>query len=191
MLKVEGLNGNEIKLKRCDLFNQEFKVISTNGAYKRVPFFIYYISNKNIIANVMYGNTLTIQMNPSMILYNEYISLKNTNGDSIKLLIIPNDYYTMEKTYEFVLTYKRVLKNGGLSLKVSSTANDNMDIGWKCTYNGKPMSYTITPLESENGGKILIIPNGDIVSEFDSLIEFTQDESNKKIKLLLTNTPNK
>ena len=190
MLKIEGLKNNELILGKGDLFNTSFKVTSKNGAYKRVPFFIDYISNKHISAKIMYSDTIVIQLNPSAISKNEYMVLKNTNGDETKITIIPNVYYTIEKTYDFKITFKRVLKNGALSLKILSKANE-FDVGWKCTYNGKPMTYLINPMEGENEDKITINPIGEILSEFDSLIEFTQNESNKKIKLLLTNTPNK
>ena len=70
-----------------------------------------------------------------------------------------------------------------------SKVNDE-EIGWTCTYDGKPMDYIISPYESDKGEYVSISPIVSIISEFDSVIEFTQIESNNKIRITLTNMPN-
>ena len=94
----------------------------------------------------------------------------------------------MDKTYTFKLTSKKFLDDGSLRIKIFSKMND-MELGWKCTYDGKPMEYSISTRESDKGENVTIKPISTILSEFTTVIEFAQDESNNVIRLVLTNTP--
>lgn len=188
MFYIEGLENNTLQMEKTDTLDYEFKVISKKDNGKRIPFFIAHVSNEYIDADIVYGNVLIIHITPSMIIEEGSIRLENIIGESVSIKLIPNEYYTMDKTYTFKLTSKKILDDGSLKLKILSKVND-MEIGWKCTYDGKPMEYSISPFESDKGEYVVVKPMATVLSEFTALLEFTQDESGNIIRLSLTNTP--
>jgi hypothetical protein len=189
MIYIEGLDDNTIRLEKEASSYYSFKVVSQKPNGKPMPFVINFVSSKHINAEIK-GDILSIDINSSRILQEETVTLINTLGERCKIMVIPNEYFTMEKTYTFKITSKKLLEDGSLKLKIFSKVND-MEIGWECTYDGRPMEYEITPFESEVGEHVIIKPKAEILNEFESLIEFTQKESNKVIKISLTNTPKK
>lgn len=188
MLNIIGLENKTINLEKSRDLKYSFTIVSEKDNGRPIPFALTLLSNNNINAVIEYGNKLIINVDASLIMNEEHIVLTNTIGDKLVLKIIPNEYYTMDKTYTFKVTSKKLLDDGSLRLKILSKVND-MEIGWKCTYDGKPMAYSITPFENENSDYVMIVPMANIISEFDSLIEFTQEESGEAIKMILTNTP--
>ena len=188
MLYIEDLENNIIQLDESLESEYSFKVLSQNNNGSPSPFVVKFISSENISARIEYGNVLNLYIENAMILNEEYIFLRNTVGDTIRIAVIPSPYHTMDKTYTFKLTSKKILDDGSLKLKILSKVND-MEIGWKCTYDGKPMEYSISPFESDKGEYVVVKPMATVLSEFTALLEFTQDESGNIIRLSLTNTP--
>ena len=188
MLYIKGLEDNVLNLDRSTELEYEFTVVSTNSNNMPIPFFIGYSSNQDIIFDIREGDRLVISIDASLVLNEETFIMKNTKGDVLKVKVIPNEYYTMERKYSFKVTSKKFLNDGSLKLKIFSKVNDE-EIGWKVTYDGHPMEYSISTCESDKGEHVTISPLVDILSEFESYIEFTQEESNNKIKLMLVNTP--
>ena len=190
MLYIKDLENNIIQVDESSESDYSFSIISENNNGSSSPFVVKFISSDDISARIEYGNILNIHITNYKILKEEYIFLMNTVGDNIRITVIPNPYHTMEKKYTFKITSKKYLEDGSLKLKILSKMNEN-EIGWKCTYNGRPMQYGIIPFESKVGEHVIIEPKAEILNEFDALVEFTQNESNNVIKILLTNTPKK
>ena len=190
MLYIEDLENNIIQLDESLESEYSFKVLSQNNNGSPSPFVVKFISSENISARIEYGNVLNLYIENAMILNEEYIFLRNTVGDTIRIAVIPNPYHLMEKNYVFKITSKKYLEDGSLKLKIFSKMNDE-DIGWKCTYDGRPMEYSISPFESGISEHVIIKPLAEISGEFEALVEFTQNGSNNVIKILLTNTPSK
>lgn len=198
MIYIEGLESNVLTLEQSVDLNYSFEVVSTKKNGRPIPFVLNFISN-NLIDAAVYGNTLKIHVDASQILNEETINLTNMLGETYKLTIKPCEYFTYDKDYTFKITSKKFIGDGSLKLKIFSRAvvkfndekEDEYEIGWECTYNGKPMAYSITPLEGEGGDYITITPETNILTEFEALVEFTQRESCNKISLMLTNTPMK
>lgn len=189
MFYIEGLKNDEIRLEKGEYFEYELKIVSKKDNGRPSPFSLRMVSSEDVNVKITNGDTIKIQVQPHRILAEECIVLVNSVDEVIKLMIIPNEYYLMDKTYAFKITSKKLLDDGSLKLKIFSKVND-MDIGWKCTYDGKPLSYSITPFESEIGEHVVIVPQSKPLFEIDTLIEFTQDESKEKITMILKNTPN-
>lgn len=188
MFYINGLEDNTIRLPKSKSMRYEFKVVSTNSDGKKIPFTFECITTDLIQAGIIYGDTLIIDVNPPLIKNTEAISLVNEDEEYLIIEIIPNEYYMSDKVYNFKATSKKILEDGSLKLKILSKVND-MEIGWECTYNGRPMSYSITPFESDKGEYVTIKPTATILNEFKSIVEFTQNESEEKITFELTNTP--
>lgn len=189
MFYIEGLKNNTIQVEKGEYFEYEYKIVSKKENGRPAPFSLKFVSSDKVNVKIVHGDTIKIEIEPQRILTEENIVLGNSIGETIKIAIIPNEYYLMERTYTFKITSKKLLDDGSLKLKIFSKVND-MEIGWKCTYDGKPLSYSITPFESEVGDYVIVTPKSVNLIELDTLIEFTQDESKNTIALILTNTPN-
>lgn len=186
MLYIEELKDNIIDLND-EITHYEFNVVSLNDRDRYKPYDVVWNTNDSIIIN-KYGNTLVIDIDIESILKEETIILENTQNDKFKIKVLPNSFTIMEKIYKFKITKRTYQDDGSLRVKILSTLND-MEIGWKCTYDGKPINYSIEPLSSDESGYVTIKPIDNILSDFDTVIEFTQDKSKEKISLTIHNTP--
>lgn len=119
-----------------------------------------------------------------------FILLKNYNKERIKIMVKPNNLLTIkpESSYNFRISKKRI--NGRkVNIKILSKEDDN-EVGWKCTYDGKPLHYSITPMESNKSDNVTIEVLDELFTEMPAVIEFTQEKSGKVIELKLKQTNN-
>lgn len=193
MILIDDLKDNTITLTRneSNIFEQELTITSQNENGSTIPFSIEFVSS-NYITVSTYGNYgIKIIADTPNILQNEYIILRNAENERVRITIKPNSYFTMERNYKFKITSEKIDKDGKLILKILSKVN-NMDIGWQCTYMGQPISYDVSPLNSDKGEYVTISnKKGNVIyGNFDSLFKFQQNESNNIIKYYLHNTPN-
>ena len=193
MIKIEDLKDNIISLVKTEdnVFEKEFTVTSKKSNGSVIPFSVEIVSSNYIQANTFGTNGLKLVVDTPNIQKDEYIIIKNSKNERTKLIFKPNPYFTMERKYKFKITRESIDKDGKLKLKILSKVND-MELGWKCTYMGQPISYDIAPINS-NKSDYVIISNkvGNIIlSDFHSLFKFTQNESNNVIRYQLHNTPN-
>lgn len=194
MIQIIGCeNDNIIDLNgiKNDVLTKEIKVISQKPNGKAIPFFAEIVSNDSIKVNKNGNNAVVLTIEPPNICQEEFIVFKNAEGEKIKIIIIPNDYFIMEKTYKFKITKKMIGEDGIIRIKILSKVNDE-ELGWKCTYTGKPIPYSITPLASNGSGYVTIVRLGtlNVFGEFYSYIKFTQNETNDVITLKIKYTPN-
>lgn len=189
MFYIEELKKDSLVLEKDKFFNYKLTIISVSDNGKSSPFAIDVVSSPYITAYISEGNILVINADTPNIKGEEFVILRNTNKESIRLTIIPNNYYTMDKVFKFKITNYSELDDGSIKIKIFSKVND-IELGWKCIYDGKPMTYVITPMKSDKGTHVTITPNATIVNEFTSVIIFKQDESDKEIRFEILNTPN-
>jgi len=189
MLYIENIENNSIFLDGYDGNEIELKVMSRNARNVKKHFVIDYVSSPNIVAYTLGGDSIKIEYEPREVTDNAFIILKNTLGETMRLTIVPKLFYSMEKTFKFKISSYKELEDGSIRLKLLSKVND-MEIGWKITYDGKPMTYIISPMESDKGDYVTIKPNATIVNDFTSVIIFKQDESDEEIRFEILNTPN-
>ena len=189
MIEIKELNDNTISLNKEDYSKYTLDIISQRDNGNRSPFAIDLVSNVNIItANTVGNSSLNIEIDTPNVLNEEYIILKNMQGDRAKITILPNTYFTMEKEYKFKITKKVYEDDGSLMIKILSKMNDE-EIGWDCTYDGKPMEYFIKPKFSDKGEYVRIKPAVTVVNDFTALLKFTQKQSGNVIRLEVYNTP--
>jgi len=101
----------------------------------------------------------------------------------MKVVIKPNILLTSPKTYKFRIT-KKSTDGRKTSIRILSKENDN-EIGWECTYDGKPLNYSIEPMSSDKSGNVDIEVLDELFTDVPSVIEFTQNRSGEIIKLVL------
>ena len=187
MLLINELKDNIINLNDLQT-HYEFDVISKSddGGYKQ--FGIEIVSNESIFVKAFDLNSISIDIDIPNILEEEIIVLKNTLNERVEIKVIPNEHNIMDKSYKFKITKKKFEDDGSIKVKILSTIN-NEELGWKCTYDGKPMNYIITPRSNEGSCFVEIKPNSQVFNNFESVIIFTQNESNNEIRLMVYNTP--
>ena len=181
---------NIIELSKEEHSKYTLDVISQRDNGNKTPFAVDLVSNTNVISANVIGssNMLIIEIDTPNVLNEEYIILKNMQGDRAKITILPNKYYTKEKEYKFKITKKVYEDDGSLKIKILSKMNDE-EIGWNCTYKGKPMEYFINPKLSDKSEYVTIAPAVTVVSDFTAILEFTQRGSGNVIRLEVYNTP--
>jgi len=188
MIKIDELKDNLIDLGGIKEYNVNFSVDSYNANGKRQPFFVERVSSKDISVSIFAVNSINISINVKNIVNDEFIVLKNIINERLVINIKPNNYYSDDRVYKFKISKQEERENGEIRIRLLSKVNKD-EIGWKCTYDGRPMSYTITPMESNKSGYVTIRSNMNMVANFTSLLIFTQDESNEEIRFKILNTP--
>lgn len=183
MIFIKQIPNGIINLEGVKEYNWNFQVITKNKNGKDQSFFISYISNDAISVETVGLNGINISIDVKNILQDEYFQITTINGETMLVTVKPNTSNTEEKIYRFELTKSEVIEKGSLKIRLLSKVNKK-EIGWKCTYEGKPISYEITPLEKDKSGFVTIkLLSNLFVRHYDSSIIFTQNESEKTITL--------
>lgn len=160
-----------------------FTVESTNNNGGYLSWGVEFISNEKIHAESRGRNELVISAALDDVLKEEYLVLRNYKNERLKVLIKPNLETLRPKDYKFKITNKSV--NGrDVIINIFSFENGK-EIPWVCSYSGEPLSYKITPFKSDKSGKVIISLQGKIYGKFETIIEFTQNDSKKIIRLKL------
>jgi hypothetical protein len=160
--------------------------IDDNGNY--LAWGVEFTTNEKIHTETKGRNELSIRINLESILKEEYIVIKNYKNDRLKIILKPNLEVIRPKEYKFKIT-KKIINGRNLRIKILSKET-NYEIPWKCIYDGEPLSYEITPFECDKGTHVDIKLRGEIFGEFETIIKFMQNKSNKIIKLKLFQTNN-
>ena len=138
------------------------------------------ITDPNYIQAKPYMSShLQVEVDLEKIKKEEYIILKNSRKERIKVLIKPNLEASREKNYLFKLG-KSSISSDTVSFNVISKENGK-NVPWDVTYSGQPISYEITKLKTKLSLKL----NSVIYTQCNSLVELTQKKSNKVIKIYL------
>lgn len=189
MFIIKNLSNNTIDLTNINEYSNDFEIFSFNDNEKIQPYYIEYISNEGISLTKFDTNFLNVTIDIEAIIENEYFILKNLIGERLTINIKPNENYIRDKTFKFKITKQEFKEDNILKLKILSKMNDD-EIGWKCTYDGKPISYQITPMESNQSSYVTIKLMANMINDFISTIIFKQDGSGRIIKYHIKNTPN-
>lgn len=190
MLKIKNLKDNVIDLNGTKEFEKDFEITSINTQNgKGIPFYVDLVSSPNITVSAFSTNLIKIIINVETILKDEFIILRNTRKEKLIIDIIPNDYFVNERKYVFKITKSEITNDGTLKLKILSKVN-GIEIGWKCVYDGKPISYIITPMESDKSGYVSVKLAMEMLIECETKLIFEQEESKERIEFEINNTPN-
>jgi hypothetical protein len=116
-----------------------------------------------------------------------FILLRNYAKERMKIILKPNITITSPKTYKFRIT-KKTTDGRKTRIRILSKEDDN-EIGWKCTYDGKPLNYSIKPRESDKSGYVDIELLDELfIDNIPTILEFTQNKSCEVIELRLNQT---
>ena len=187
MFEIKGIKDNIIDLDGVKEYNENFEVISINENGKRMPFSIDLVSTDSITVNAFGVSSINIEIDVSNIIQEEYVTFKNILGETLAITIKPNSYFTTERTYKFKITKTEFKDNGELKIRILSKVNGE-EIGWKCIYDGRPIMYVITPMESNKSEYVTIRSMSQVANDFVAALKFQQDESGEVITFLINNT---
>lgn len=184
MLKIDNFEKEYIlDLNDKPYNNHSLKVTSEVAPNMRLPWGVELVSNPLVKATPGTNNTLDIFVDMEKLMADAFIVLRNYNRERIKIIIKPNFIIISPREYTFKIT-RKTTDGKKARVKLLSKENDR-EIGWECTYQGKPLNYSIEPLKSDKSGHIEIELLDDATSDFQTVIEFTQKRSGKVIELKL------
>ena len=189
MIIINDLKDKTINLGGLKDYDRNFEVHSCNDKGKTQPFQIELVTSEDILVEKFNVSSIHIFIDVEFIVKEEYIILKNILGEKLIITVKPNEYYTNDRNYKFKLTKNEFNKNGELKLKILSKVN-NTEIGWRCIYDGKPIQYEITPMESDKSSYVTIKLNSILFIDYVSILKFQQNESGNVIEYKIKNTPN-
>lgn len=181
MISINGkIDVYVLDLNEFEYDSFDFNVLSEyNGKY--CHWWVDLISDANNISAKPYMTTnISIDINLENIKKQEFIILKNSYNERYKIVITPNLEAIREKEYIFKLG-KNTISGKTISFSIISKENGKA-VPWNVTYDGKPLSYDIVQLKT----KLTLTLNSTIYNEMGSVIELTQEKSNKKIRIELT-----
>ena len=161
----------------------ELKVTSLGGSDEFIPWGVEFVSNPDIDVRPSSNDRISIKLNSESLMTDEKIILKNLEKDKMVIHILHNTYVSKPKKYTFRISKKET--NGSDTRIRIISKEEKAEIGWKCTYWGKPLNYTIKPMESKRSGYVDIHLNSHVFNNINTVIEFTQNKSDNVIKLVL------
>jgi len=181
-----NVNENILDLNENPYDEHEIKIDSRGRNGKRIPWGVEMVSSKLINVEQGAGDTLKVTLDVENLKEDGFILLRNYNKERLKIIVKHNVLLTMDRTYKFRIS-KKSTDGRKTRIRILSKA-DNDEIGWKCTYDGKPLNYSITPMESDKSGYVDIEVMDELFTNVPSVIEFTQDRSGEVISLKLNQT---
>jgi len=184
MFKINGIE-NEFILDLNEQPYSEHSLIITSeeDGGNHLSWGIEFTSSNFVSSELIGINTLNLYIDMENMKEESFVILRNYSNERVKLIIKPNNFLTSLKKYKFKLTKKNV--NGRkISIKIFSKENNN-ETGWKCTYDGSPLNYSIIPMESNSSGNVEIELLDELFTDVFTVIEFTQNRSNEVIELKL------
>ena len=184
MLQVNKNRGKCIlDLNEDKCLEHRFTVTSVDDNGNNISWGVEYSSSPSIKAHIEGNSELVVEVPLEAIKRDEYVVLLNYKKERTRVVLKPNLEIIRPKTYKFKITSKKI--NGRqLRIKILSKEGDN-EMPWRCTYQGQPLPYEITPLESDKGVHVDIKLIGEILGTYTSVIKFKQNDSNKEITLRL------
>lgn len=189
MFILNYLENSTIDLDGFNEYSEEFEIQSFNENGKRQPFYVDLVTNENINVTIFDVNFVRVTIDVSMIVNEETIVLRNYIGETITITVKPNLYFLSEKEYKFKITRAEFSEDGqNLKLKILSKVNGE-ELGWKCIYNGRPISYFITPMVSDKSEYVNIKLLSRVFQDCISVLRFEQNESEEVIEYRILNTP--
>lgn len=161
----------------------ELKITSARGDGKFLPWGVELVTNPNIVVEPLSNDTLLINLDSEALMTDERIVLSNYDKEKVRIHIIHNDYVAQPKSYTFRVSKQSV---DGRKTRIRIISKENKaETGWECTYKGSPLSYDIKPLKSTRSGYVDIELKSRLFTNVKSMIEFTQNGSENKIRLVL------
>lgn len=180
MITIENLvNEYELDLNKS---NQKEYILTINSRddNNNIPWAVTFVSNNSIKYNEESVDKLHLTFDLASIKNGEYIIIENYKKEKARILIKPNLKESAEKKFTFRICQYEILDDNKIKLMVKSEVNSEY-LKWKCSYDGKPLSYDIDVQRNY----VIIELKSIIFADAIGYIELAQDKSNKNINIQL------
>lgn len=184
MITIGGTERFILNLDSNKTGKHELNVSSTNKKGRYAPFNVVSVSSVAIKCDTVGRSTLSVLCDLNGVKKNELIVLENSNGERCTIIVTPNAEESGEKRYEFRIAQCREDVNT-FTVKLISKV-DGKPCGWKCTYDGKPFNYVVSPMMGSGVITVSINLKTRVTMDTASIIEFTQEASGKKVTITLS-----
>jgi len=158
------------------------KISSHNDEGRIIPWVVDYTSSDTIKYDEVGINELRLSFDLRSLKKEEIIIVKNSKGEKDEIKILPNIKESAERKYTFRVRSHTILGKNKAGFKITSKVNGKK-CKWKCTYNGRPLSYII---KVEDDDTLIVELTSIIFGTLGGHIDLTQDESGNIIRLNLT-----
>jgi hypothetical protein len=172
-----------LDLNKLPYDEHTIKIDSKGDKGNRLPWGVEMVSSQYVSAERGANDSLNIYVDIENMKDDAFILLRNFKKEMMKIVIKPNTLLTSPKTYKFRIS-KKTTDGRKTRIRILSK-EDNNEIGWECTYDGKPLNYSIEPMKSDKSGYVDIEVLDELFTDVPSVIEFTQERSGEVIKLVL------
>ena len=181
MFKINSFE-NEFTLDLNEFPQEEhiLSIVSEGENGEKIPWAVSFSSNKLIGYSEEGIDKLRLTLNLQLIKGGEYIILENYKKEKARILIKPNLKESAEKKFTFRIYQYEILDENKIKLMVKSEVNSEY-LKWKCSYDGKPLSYDIDVQRNY----VIIELKSIIFADAIGYIELAQDKSNKNINIQL------
>lgn len=143
MIDIEKTNSVYIlDLNNSNEKNYYLTIDSRDDNGKIIPWAVYFVSNDTIKYHEEGVDKLSLTFDLSSIKNSEYVVLENYKKEKAKIIIRPNLKESLERKYEFRIYQYDILNNNTIKFMVKSESDFDF-VNWKCSYDGKPLSYKI------------------------------------------------
>lgn len=181
MIEIENFKSDyKLDLNKSNE-KEYFLTINSRGDNENIiPWAVSFVSNNTISYHEEGIDKLHLIFDLSQIKKSEYIILENYKKEKARIIVSPNLKESEEKKYEFRIYQYDILDNRTIKFMVKSKVNSDF-MNWKCSYDGKPLSYKIDTEKDY----VIIKLKSTIFSDVVGHIELAQDKSNKNINIQL------
>ena len=186
MIRIEDTNSDyELDLNKSDKNEFYITIDSRDNIGNIIPWAVIFSSNNTIKYHEENIDKLHLLFDLSLVKDNEYIIIENYKKEKARIIIKPNLKESSEKKFVFRIMQYNILEDNKIKFVVKSEINSKY-IGWKCTYNGKPLTYDVETQKDY----IVIELKSSIFSDVMGHFELTQNKSNKNINIELLHHEN-
>lgn len=112
-----------------------------------------------------------------------YFRVRNTDGESVKIVVLPDKERPSAFNYTFTSPEQSVSGNV-IAFKIKSTANRRKQ-GWRLDYDGRPIKYEFSKTEGTGTETIKIECLSKVGGMCTSMIRFRQNASELCLKLFV------
>lgn len=184
MIKINGFEKEFILDLNEHPYDEHIINIESKGESEtNIPWGVEMVSCNLVTAKPGAANTLNVNADIDELSDECFILLRNYAKERMKITVIPNTELSSPKTYKFRISKK---STDGRKTRIRILSKENgKEIGWKCTYDGQPYNYSISPKKADKSGYVDIVLTDELLTTVTSLIEFTQEKSGEVIQLKL------
>lgn len=184
MIKINGFEKEFTLDLNCESKNEYIFNITSEGVDGTLPWGVELISNGIISATPIGNDSIKVSFELEKLKKDEFVLLRNYEGERIKIVLKPLCAITNPEVNKFKIT-KTSVEDGKIKIRILSKT-DGDELGWKCTYDGNPLNYSVKPMSNSKSGYVTIELIDELFTDISSMFEFKQNITGNVARLFVT-----